>query len=70
MAAQDLVRAARVDNAPSRMLKLECDATERRAENVGGLAVRRALPTKGLRSVGAWCFIDHMGPDVQSREVH
>jgi redox-sensitive bicupin YhaK (pirin superfamily) len=29
---------------------------------VGGLAVRRALPRRGRRTVGAWCFIDHFGP--------
>jgi quercetin 2,3-dioxygenase len=33
-----------------------------RNELVGGVAVRRALPTKGRRTVGAWCFADHMGP--------
>ena len=26
------------------------------------LAVHRALPTRLLRSVGHWCFLDHMGP--------
>ena len=29
---------------------------------VGGLTVRRALPRAGRRTVGAWCFVDHMGP--------
>lgn len=28
----------------------------------GGLSIVRALPTRGLRMVGAWCFLDHMGP--------
>lgn len=27
-----------------------------------GLAIRRALPTKERRMVGAWCFMDHLGP--------
>ena len=31
---------------------------------VGGFHVRRALPRRGLRTVGAWCFADHMGPEV------
>ena len=31
---------------------------------VGGFRVRRALPRRGLRAVGAWCFADHMGPEV------
>ena len=29
---------------------------------VGDLTVRRSLPTRGRRMVGAWCFADHMGP--------
>lgn len=27
-----------------------------------GFTVRRALPTAGRRMVGAWCFLDHVGP--------
>ncbi|TXI15877.1 MAG: pirin family protein [Roseateles sp.] len=30
--------------------------------DVGGLPVRRALPNRGRRTVGAWCFADHAGP--------
>ena len=29
---------------------------------VGQLTVRRALPRRQLRTIGAWCFADHMGP--------
>ena len=29
---------------------------------VGAFTVRRALPRRRLRTVGAWCFADHMGP--------
>ena len=29
---------------------------------VGGARVRRVLPRRRLRTVGAWCFADHMGP--------
>ncbi len=36
--------------------------TESRESQVGEIRVRRALPTKGRRTVGAWCFADHMGP--------
>jgi quercetin 2,3-dioxygenase len=25
--------------------------------------VRRLLPSLGRRMVGAWCFVDHYGPD-------
>jgi redox-sensitive bicupin YhaK (pirin superfamily) len=38
------------------------DLTDSRDEIVGAVRVRRALPTKGRRTVGAWCFADHMGP--------
>lgn len=31
---------------------------------MGGLAIRRALPTRSLRMVGPWCFLDHLGPAV------
>jgi quercetin 2,3-dioxygenase len=34
----------------------------RAAEIGGGLMVRRALPNRGRRMVGAWCFLDHAGP--------
>lgn len=27
-----------------------------------GLTIRRALPTKQRRMIGAWCFLDHFGP--------
>jgi quercetin 2,3-dioxygenase len=32
------------------------------AGNVGGLSIRRALPTRALPMMGAWCFLDHLGP--------
>ena len=34
----------------------------RKATLGGDLTVHRALPTRQLRSVGHWCFLDHMGP--------
>jgi quercetin 2,3-dioxygenase len=30
--------------------------------DVGGLPIQRALPNRGRRTVGAWCFADHAGP--------
>jgi len=39
-----------------------------REAQVAQLVVRRALPTKGRRTVGAWCFVDHMGPMSLSPE--
>jgi quercetin 2,3-dioxygenase len=38
------------------------EAREGRIANVGGLDVVRVLPTKGRRTVGAWCFVDLLGP--------
>jgi quercetin 2,3-dioxygenase len=38
------------------------EAREGRTTVVGGLDVTRVLPTKGRRTVGAWCFVDLMGP--------
>jgi quercetin 2,3-dioxygenase len=35
---------------------------EGRSTTVGGLPVARVLPTKGRRTVGAWCFVDLAGP--------
>jgi quercetin 2,3-dioxygenase len=35
---------------------------EGRHTEVGGLPVARVLPTKGRRTVGAWCFVDLAGP--------
>jgi redox-sensitive bicupin YhaK (pirin superfamily) len=29
-----------------------------------GMAVVRTLPTRDRRMVGAWCFVDHFGPDT------
>ena len=33
-----------------------------RRTTVGDLPVRRVLPRRGRRTVGSWCFADHMGP--------
>lgn len=38
------------------------EAREGRRTTVGGMDVARVLPTKGRRTVGAWCFVDLMGP--------
>ena len=38
------------------------EAREGRRTSVGGMSVTRVLPTKGRRTVGAWCFVDIMGP--------
>ena len=38
------------------------EVREGRQTSVGGLDVVRVLPTKGRRTVGAWCFVDVLGP--------
>jgi len=35
---------------------------------VGHFNVRRALPRRGRRTVGAWCFADHLGPGEVTRD--
>jgi redox-sensitive bicupin YhaK (pirin superfamily) len=35
---------------------------------VGGIPIRRALPSARCRMVGAWCFLDHAGPATQAPE--
>ena len=40
------------------------DVIEARKAAVGdGTEVRRLLPQRTLRTIGAWCFLDHYGPD-------
>ncbi len=45
------------------------DVIDSRDETVGRIRVRRALPRTGRRTIGAWCFADHMGP-VDVTEEH
>ena len=37
--------------------------------DVAGLEVRRALPRRAVRTVGAWCFADHFGPTPPGSDV-
>ncbi|MEK5773423.1 pirin family protein, partial [Acinetobacter variabilis] len=34
----------------------------RRAEIGQGTVIKRALPSRYKRMIGAWCFLDHAGP--------
>lgn len=47
------------------------EVTESREAMVGRQRVRRALPRRARRTVGAWCFVDHLGPGTpeESAEV-
>jgi redox-sensitive bicupin YhaK (pirin superfamily) len=44
------------------------EVSDSREAMVGSLRVRRALPRRGRRTVGAWCFADHMGPEEVSEQ--
>ena len=40
------------------------EITPGRAASVGGATVQRALPVRAHRTIGAWCFLDHFGPQT------
>jgi quercetin 2,3-dioxygenase len=40
----------------------DAEVTSARVARVGDIQVRRLLPLRERRSVGAWCFVDHYGP--------
>jgi len=54
----DLDEGVTLDPGPLERIELR----EGRRANVGGLDIVRVLPTKGRRTVGAWCFVDLLGP--------
>ncbi len=58
------VTAADVDPVPAAdvLLAGAVEVMDSRSAVVGELPVRRALPQRGRRTVGAWCFFDHAGP--------
>ena len=53
---------AAVEAEPPAAGQAVLEITESRASQVGSFSVRRALPRRARRTVGAWCFVDHMGP--------
>jgi redox-sensitive bicupin YhaK (pirin superfamily) len=44
------------------------EVTPSREATVGRARVRRALPRRARRTVGAWCFVDHLGPTTATDE--
>ena len=58
------VTAGDVEPAPGRAApELETvEVVTGRASSVGSVPVRRTLPRRARRTVGSWCFVDHMGP--------
>jgi redox-sensitive bicupin YhaK (pirin superfamily) len=55
-------RDADVDAVAWPVVNEELELTKARLATVGGQTVRRLLPLRLRRSVGAWCFVDHYGP--------
>ncbi len=45
------------------------EVTPSRSADVAGVPVRRALPRRTRRTVGAWCFVDHVGPLAVTDEL-
>ena len=59
-----------VPESPAADVAVACDVEliEGRRAEVGGFAVQRLLPRRARRTVGAWCFADHMGPGSVTAE--
>jgi redox-sensitive bicupin YhaK (pirin superfamily) len=56
------LRAADLAGEPAGAQPRTVEISESRESTVGTFPVRRALPRRQRRTVGAWCFVDHMGP--------
>lgn len=55
--------ASRSDDCPPCPGRPVLERIEARTAEVGeGLMIRRALPHRQRRMIGAWCFLDHAGP--------
>lgn len=59
VAVEDAAVDAECGVAPE---ELTLEITPSREAQIDGQTVRRALPRRGRRTVGAWCFADHIGP--------
>jgi redox-sensitive bicupin YhaK (pirin superfamily) len=57
------------DQGEAPVLECTLEITPSRTADVAGQRVRRALPRRARRTVGAWCFADHMGPSDRGTEV-
>jgi quercetin 2,3-dioxygenase len=57
-----------LERAPQTGVVRAVGVVEARKTSIGdGTEVRRLLPQRTLRTIGAWCFLDHFGPDDVSR---
>ena len=50
------------------MTQPDIEVSESRVAEVGGLSLRRSLPQRARRTIGAWCFADHYGPVAMTDE--
>jgi quercetin 2,3-dioxygenase len=62
VAIEDVDPSGSATTSPTSALPATEVITPSREATVGGLRVRRALPRRERRTVGAWCFVDHSGP--------
>ncbi len=62
-AGNDPADATVFDRLPGRAVQLTTRLAPSDAAPRQGMRVRRYLPSTGRRMVGAWCFVDHFGPD-------
>ena len=51
-----------LDVAGQNFLTNGFEVSQARIATVGDMSVRRLLPLRLRRSIGAWCFVDHYGP--------
>src|SRR5215218_1074298 len=58
MRPQEYLCASRLDSGPEELL-----LTARRVYLGKTTEVARALPNRQIRMIGAWCFLDHYGPE-------
>lgn len=58
------VRPEPLDAGPAQETRAAApvEVTPARDTTIGNTRVRRALPRRTRRTVGAWCFVDHFGP--------
>jgi redox-sensitive bicupin YhaK (pirin superfamily) len=49
-------------SAADQLATFPVEITDSRHTELAGVPIRRALPQRGRRTIGAWCFVDHMGP--------
>jgi hypothetical protein len=63
----DLIKACELLSSKDSMTNCNWQKLPTRAALVGGgIPIRRALPHRDRKTIGAWCFLDHFGPLAQA----